>query len=258
MSVPGVASGVAPGGEPAATPVRVLVADDQPLLRHSLALLIEADPGCTVVGAAGSGRETVALARELHPDVVIMDIRMPDGDGIAATGVITSDPDLGGCRVLVLSMFELDEYVFGALRAGASGFLLKDAHPDELREAIHRTHTGESLFAPAILTKLVEHFVAREPGVMGEPDPPGTPDPPRTADLPPITPRETEVLTLIGRGYSNTDIARALTISMGTVKTHVGNLLAKLHARDRAGLVIAAYESGQVVPEGEQAWVRPL
>ena len=216
----------------AAPGIRVVIADDQALLRHSLALLIGGAPGFDVVGEAGTGAEAARVARDLVPDVVIMDIRMPGGDGIQATREITSDPALAGCRVLVLSMFELDEYVYGALRAGASGFLLKDAHPDQLRDAIRRTHEGESLFAPAILTRLVEHYVSR-------PSAPA-PGPGR------LTAREIEVLTLVARGRSNDELAAELFISIKTVKTHIGNLLAKLHARDRAGLVIAAYEAGVV------------
>jgi DNA-binding NarL/FixJ family response regulator len=177
----------------------------------------------------------VTLTRTLVPDVILMDIRMPGGDGIDATRTITADPALAACRVLVLSMFELDEYVYGALRAGASGFLLKDARPDHLLDAIRRTHAGESLFASAILTRLVEHYVNRPAAAPG-----------RGPGL--LTERETEVLTLVGRGLSNDELAATLVISVKTVKTHIGNLLAKLHARDRAQLVIAAYESGLVTP----------
>lgn len=221
--------------EPTPPVIRLLIADDQPLLRHSLAILINGTPDLTVVGEAGTGHDAVSLARDLTPDVILMDIRMPGGDGIEATRTITTDPGLSGCRVLVLSMFELDEYVYGALRAGASGFLLKDAHPDQLIDAIHRTHTGESLFAPAILTRLIEHYLDR----------PAT-APTRGVDV--LTERETEVLVLVGRGLSNSEIAAALTISIKTVKTHIGSLLAKLAARDRAQLVIAAYESALVNP----------
>ncbi|GAA1107266.1 response regulator [Nocardiopsis metallicus] len=215
--------------------VSVLVVDDQPLLRRSLTLLIDAAPGITVVGQAGTGRDAVSLSRDLAPDVVLMDIRMPGGDGIEATRSITADPDRARTRVLVLSMFELDEYVHAALRAGASGFLLKDAHPDQLVDAIRRTHAGESLLAPSILTRVVEHFL-HGPGAA----------PARGLDG--LTERETEVLALVARGLSNTEIADALTISVKTVKTHIGNLLAKLTARDRAQLVIAAYDSGLVTP----------
>ncbi|TWD73404.1 LuxR family two component transcriptional regulator [Kribbella amoyensis] len=212
-------------------PIRVLIADDQPLLRHSLALLIDATDGLTVVGQAGTGRETVERGRELRPDVVLMDIRMPGGDGIEATRQLTGL--LNGTRVLVLSMFELDEYVYAALRAGASGFLLKDAEPDQLLDAVRRTHRGESLFAPRIVTRLVEHYLDR-------------PTAHRSRSVDRLTERETEVLVLVARGLSNDEISAALRISIKTVKTHIGNLLAKLAARDRAQLVITAYEAGLV------------
>jgi DNA-binding NarL/FixJ family response regulator len=212
--------------------VGVLVVDDQPLLRHSLRVLVDAADDLAVVGEAATGPEAVVRARELRPDVVLMDIRMPGGDGIEATAAITAE---SAARVLVLSMFELDEYVHAALQAGASGFLLKDAHPDQLADAIRRTHAGESLFAPRILTRLVEHYLQR-PG-RGP-----------TAHLDGLTPRETEVLALVARGLSNDEIAAALHIAMRTVKTHIGSLLAKLAARDRAQLVIAAYRTGLVSP----------
>ncbi|GLW29289.1 response regulator [Actinoplanes regularis] len=215
--------------------IRVLIADDQPLLRHSLAILVDGDPALTTVAQAATGTEAVRLARQFSPDVILMDLRMPGGDGIEATREITADPRLAASRVLVLSMYELDEYVYGALRAGASGFLLKDAHPGELLDAVRRTHAGESFFAPAILTRLVDHYVRR---------PAANPNP----DLRILTDRETEVLLLIARGLSNQEIVAALAISIKTVKTHIGNLLAKLHARDRAQLVIAAYENGLVGP----------
>ncbi|MFG1911438.1 response regulator [Kribbella sp. NPDC048928] len=213
----------------------VLVVDDQPLIRHSLRLIIDGVPDLSVVGEAGTGAEAVAQAIELQPDVVLMDIRMPGGDGIEATRRIVAEPALAGTRVLVLSMFELDEYVHAALRAGASGFLLKDAEPARLVDAVRRTYAGESLFAPSILTRLVEHYLGRSM--------------PRATEVPAVlTDREAEVLTLVGRGLSNQEITETLVISMGTVKTHIGNLLAKLHARDRAQLVIAAYEQGLVAP----------
>jgi DNA-binding NarL/FixJ family response regulator len=217
------------------TAIRVLIADDQPLMRHSLSLLVNAAPDLVLAGEAATGNDVFARARELAPDVVLMDIRMPDGDGIEATRRITAEPGLAATRVLVLSMFELDEYVYTALRAGASGFLLKDARPDDLLDAVRRTHAGESLFAPSILTRLVEHYLDR----------PAT-RPARTP--PPLTERETEVLTLVAHGLSNDEIAGTLTISIKTVKTHIGNLLAKLAARDRAQLVIAAYQRGLVTP----------
>ncbi len=212
-------------------PARVLIADDQALLRHSLRLIVDGAGDLAVVGEAATGEEAVAETRALRPDVVLMDLRMPGCDGIEATRRITADAELSSTRVLVLSMFELDEYVSGALRAGASGFLLKDAGPAQLVDAVRRTYAGESLFAPAILSRFVRHYLDR----------PAMTD---TDRLPTVTSREREVLALVGRGLSNDEIAGALTISVKTVKTHIGSLLAKLGARDRAQLVIAAYEHG--------------
>jgi len=217
--------------------VRVLVADDQHLFRESLALLINSGEDLTVVAEATTGEDAFAQAVAQRPDVVLMDIRMPGGDGIEATRRISTDPGLAGTRVLVLSMFELDEYVYSALRAGASSFLLKDARPAELLDAVRRTHAGDSLFAPSILTRLVEHYLDRPR--LG---------PPCTAGLGHLTPRETDILLLVGQGRSNDEIAQDLVLSVKTVKTHIGNLLAKLQARDRAQLVIAAYRGGLVVP----------
>lgn len=216
--------------------IRVLLVDDQPLLRRSLAMIIDKEPDLSVVGEAGDGVDAVACARSAEPDVILMDVRMPHLDGLDATRRICADPALSRVRVLVLSMFELDEYVYEALHAGASGFLLKDARPEDLIEAIRRTHSGESLFAPSILTRLVAHYVAA-PG-------PGRPTP----SLRRLTGREVEVLTLIGRGLSNDEVASALAISVKTVKTHVTHLMAKLAARDRAHLVIAAFDAGLVRP----------
>lgn len=217
--------------------IRVVIADDQALLRSSLELILGGTPDLDVVGLAATGAEAVAHARDLRPDVVLMDIRMPGGDGIEATAAITADPALAATRVLVLSMFELDEYVYGALRAGASGFLLKDANPDELREAIRRTHAGESLFAPTILAGLIAHYIGHTAGR-------GEAAATVRGALERLTAREREVLELVARGLSNDEIASAFTISVKTVKTHVGSLLSKLQARDRAQLVIAAYEGG--------------
>jgi DNA-binding NarL/FixJ family response regulator len=217
------------------TRIRVLLVDDQPLLRHSLAIIINDTPDMIVVGQAQDGTRALAAARELRPDVVLMDIRMPGQDGIVTTREISASPELVSTRILVLSMFELDEYVYGALRAGASGFLLKDAEPEDLVAAIRRTHAGESLFAPAILTHLVEHYLTT-PRHRGH----------RQPDV--LTQRETEILTLIGRGLSNNEIADSLTISIKTVKSHISRLLSKLSARDRAQLVITAYDRGLVVP----------
>ncbi|MFI5841812.1 response regulator [Catenuloplanes sp. NPDC051500] len=215
---------------------RVLLVDDQPLLRRSLAMIIDNEPALEVVGEAADGAQAVARARATRPDVVLMDVRMPHLDGLEATRRICADPVLNATRVLVLSMFELDEYVYEALHAGASGFLLKDARPADLIDAIHRTHAGEALFAPSILTRLVAHYV-------GAPRP-GRPVPALRA----LTAREVEVLTLIGGGLSNDEVATALVISVKTVKTHITHLLAKLAARDRAQLVIAAFNAGLVRP----------
>lgn len=209
--------------------IRILLVDDQDLLRRSLRIAIDREDDLDVVGEARTGNSAVTVAQELHPDVVLMDIRMPDGDGIHATECISASPDLAHTRVLMLTMHELDEYVYGALRAGASGFLLKDATPDQLIDAIRRIHRGEGLFAPTVLTRLIEHFIYQP-----QPAPPLP-----TAQL---TARETEILVLIAQGMSNPEIARHLTVSINTVKTHVSRLHTKLHARDRAQLVIAAYE----------------
>lgn len=217
------------------TPIRLLLVDDQALLRHSLRIAIDREPDLTVVGEAGTGAEAITAARRLRPDLVLMDIRMPELDGIEATRQITRAPNLQDTRVLVLSMFDLDEYVYGALRAGASGFILKDARPDQLIDAIRRFHHGESLLAPTILTTLIEHYLDRRPAEA-------------PVGLAQLTPRETDVLTLVARGLSNDDIAAELTVSHNTVKTHISSLLAKLAARDRAQLVIAAYEHGLIAP----------
>jgi DNA-binding NarL/FixJ family response regulator len=224
--------------QPARKPIGVLLADDEPLLRQSLRIVIDSQSDFRVVGEASTGAGAVSLARDLEPDVILMDIRMPDGDGIHATRSIIDAPELHRVRVLVLSMYELDEYVYGALRAGASGFLLKDAHPTQLLDAIRRVHAGEALFAPTILTKLIEHYVS-------EPTSAPTME---TAASCGLTRRETDVLTLIGRGLSNDEITVELHVTGNTVKTHISNLLAKLNARDRAQLVIAAYQRGLVSP----------
>ncbi|KPI21032.1 two component transcriptional regulator, LuxR family [Streptomyces sp. OK228] len=212
--------------------VRVLIADDQALLRGSFRVLVDSTPGMEVVGEAGDGAMAVRLARELAPDVVLMDLRMPVLDGIAATREICSDETLTGVRVLALTMFDMDEYVYPALQAGASGFMLKDASPSDLVDGIRVIATGEGVLAPTVTRRVIANFSRR-----GE-----TPRPaPRLVGL---TKREHEVLVQIANGLSNAEISERLVISMPTVKTHVGSLLAKLHARDRAQLVIIAYESG--------------
>lgn len=215
--------------------IRVLIADDQIMIRDGLAALLSSDAGIEVVGQAGNGREAVEMARELDPDVVVMDIRMPEMDGIEATEQICGSPDTADVKVIILTTFDLDAYVFSALRAGASGFLLKDTPPGDLLAAIRVVADGEALLAPTITRRLIAEF-AKRPEQRWRP----------TRRLDGITAREREVLTLVGQGLSNQEIAEQLVVSMATVKTHIGQLLAKLHARDRAQLVIAAYESGLV------------
>jgi DNA-binding NarL/FixJ family response regulator len=221
--------------------IRVLVADDQALVRGSFRVLVDTAPDLTAVGEAATGAEAVQLAKAEKPDVVLMDIRMPGLDGIEATRRITADPALAAVRVLVLTTFDIDEYVFSALRAGASGFLLKDTPPADLLAAIRVVASGEALLAPSVTRRLIEEF-ARQP----EPDQRPAPA------LAETTEREREVLTLIGLGLSNTEIAERLHVSLSTAKTHVGRLLLKLGARDRAQLVIAAYDSGLVQPPGRK------
>ncbi|MEV7139163.1 MULTISPECIES: response regulator [Streptomyces] len=219
--------------------VRVVVADDQALLRGSFRVLVDSEPGLRVVGEAGTGTEAVEVARRERPDILLMDVRMPRMDGIEATRLIRESPECADTRILILTMFDLDEYVYTALRAGASGFLLKDTQPDDLLRAIRVVADGEALLAPSVTRRLIAEFAAR-------------PEPPRmhTPDLVAATEREREVLLLIARGLSNTEIAGRMCVTLATVKSHVGRLLAKLDARDRAQLVIAAYESGLVTAEG--------
>jgi DNA-binding NarL/FixJ family response regulator len=212
--------------------IRVLLADDQPLVRNGFALFLDSAPDIEVVGAAGTGRHAVELARSLRPDVVVMDIRMPDQDGLAATRLITSDPELAATRVLVLTTFEVDDYVFEALRAGASGFLGKSAEVSDLLAAVRTVHAGESLLSPAATRALISRFLA-------------DPVPARDATaLAALTEREREVVALVGAGLSNEDIARQLVLSPHTAKTHVNRAMTKLGVHDRAQLVILAYQAG--------------
>jgi DNA-binding NarL/FixJ family response regulator len=216
--------------------IRVAVADDQPLVRAGFGVLVDHAPDLVAVGEAANGLEAVEVARTSRPDVLLMDIRMPVLDGIEATQRITSDPACGGVRVLVLTTFDLDEHVHGALRAGASGFLLKDARPEDVLTAIRVVAAGDALLAPSVTRRLIERFTdlgtsRTDPGVLDA-----------------LTDREREVLTLVARGLSNAEIGTRLHVSAATAKTHVGRLLSKLRARDRAQLVVVAYESGLVAP----------
>jgi DNA-binding NarL/FixJ family response regulator len=218
---------------------RVLIADDQVLLRGSLRLLVDSAPDLTAIGEAGTGAEAVDLAIREKPDVILMDIRMPGMDGIEATGRITAAAETAATRVLVLTTFDLDEYVFAALRAGASGFLLKDTPPGDLLAAIRIVAAGDSLLSPSVTRQLIGEF-ARQPTAAR----------PAAPAVTALTDKEKEVLTLIGLGLSNAEITERLYVSMSTTKTHIGRLLMKLGARDRAQLVIAAYEAGLVRPAG--------
>jgi DNA-binding NarL/FixJ family response regulator len=220
------------------TPTRVLIADDQALLRGSFRVLIETTPDLAVVGEASTGVEAVELTRSERPDVILMDVRMPEMDGIEATKRICASPDTSHARVLVLTTFDLDAYVYGALRAGASGFLLKDTTPANLLDAIAVVAAGDALLAPTITRRLIAEF-ARRP----------QPSRPFVRNLADTTSREQEVLILIATGMSNAEIAEHLRLSPATVKTHIAHLLAKLDARDRAQLVITAYETGLVSPK---------
>ena len=228
------------GGAPGA-PIRILIAEDQALLRTTLAALLEAEPGMSVVGLAEDGARAVALAAELRPDVILMDIQMPGLTGIEATTRICADPALAATRVLILTMFEIDDYVLGALRAGACGFLLKDTDPQSLVDAVRTVHEGQSLLSPQVLARLV----ACMPRTVSA----GAPRRSTWAsDIEALTPRQREVLLLIARGLSNTEIEVELGITRATCRSHITALLARLGARDRAQLVIAAYEAGLISP----------
>jgi DNA-binding NarL/FixJ family response regulator len=212
--------------------ISVVVVDDEQLVRSGFAALLASDPEITVVGTAGDGDSALTVIRRERPDVVLMDIRMPGRDGVSATSAISADPALSGTRIIVLTTFDLDEYVHAALRAGASGFLLKDAQPADLLAAVHLVAQGESVLAPALVRRLIAAYVKTPAGAS------------RPAWLDSLTPREVEVLVAVGRGLSNAEIGDALYMSAATAKTHVGHLLTKLDVRDRTHLVIAAYEAG--------------
>lgn len=215
--------------------VRVLIADDQQLVRSGFRMILESEEDLEVVAEAPDGREAVAAIRRLKPDVALMDLRMPVMDGIAATIEVVSDGQLP-TRVLVVTTFDTDEHVYAALRAGASGFVLKDAPPEELAAAVRLVADGEALLAPSVTRRVIEEFARLSPEPGGR------------ASLEDLTEREVEVLKLVARGLSNSEIAAELTIGETTVKTHVGNILMKLDIRDRAQAVVAAYESGLVTP----------
>ena len=217
--------------------ITVAVADDQALVRAGFRALLAAEPEMDVVGEAVDGESVLALVRETHPDVVLMDIRMPGVDGLEATRQIVADPDLASTRVLVLTTFELDEYVFEALRAGASGFLVKDTEPADLIRAVRVVAAGDALLSPSVTRRLIEHVA-----VGAKPLPHERPDIAR------LTEREREIVALVGEGLSNEEIAARLVVSPATAKTHVSRSMVKLGVRDRAQLVVLAYESGLVRP----------
>ena len=215
---------------------RVLIADDQALMRAGFKVLVDSAPDLEVVAEAGTGLEALELTRSMRPDVVLMDIRMPDLDGIAATKEIAGDPELETVRVLVLTTFDVDEYVYDALRAGASGFLLKDTDPGDLLDAIRVVAAGEALLAPTVTRRLIERIAAQPNDEVAR------------GEIDQLTEREAEVVALAAKGLNNAEIGDALFVSPATAKTHVSRAMLKLGARDRAQLVTIAYEAGLVVP----------
>jgi DNA-binding NarL/FixJ family response regulator len=217
--------------------IRVVLADDQALVRAGFRVLLDTEDGFEVCGEAGDGARAVALAVEQRPDIVVMDVRMPGVDGLEATRRITANPELAGVKVLVLTTFDVDEYVYDALRAGASGFLLKDTDPPELLKALRVIHSGEALLAPTVTRRLIAEFVGRPENRRID-----------TGAVREVTEREREVLALVAGGLSNDEIAAQLVISTATARTHVSRIMTKIGARDRAQLVVLAYESGLVTP----------
>ena len=218
--------------------IGVVLADDQVLLRAGLRALLVAEPDITVLGEASDGQEALALVRALHPDVVLMDIRMPGTDGLTATRLIAAEPALEGTRVVVLTTLDLDEYVFEAIRAGASGFLVKDTEPTELLRAVRAVAGGDALLSPRVTRRLIGEFASRSRPGAGQ----------AAERLAALTEREREVVALVGEGLSNDAIADRLVLSPSTAKTHVSRAMVKLQVRDRAQLVVLAYESGLVRP----------
>jgi DNA-binding NarL/FixJ family response regulator len=218
--------------------IRVALADDQPVVRMGLRVLIDREDDLELVGEADDGRTALQLARRIHPDVLLLDIRMPGMDGLAALRAITADPTLAGTRVVILTTFELDQYVFEALQAGASGFILKDAEPAELLRAIRVVAAGEALLAPSVTRRVVSLFGRHLAG--GTPSAPG---------LDALTDREREMLAWVATGRSNQEIAKELFLSPATVRTHIGRAMGKLGARDRAQLVVFAVRAGLTIPE---------
>jgi DNA-binding NarL/FixJ family response regulator len=216
--------------------IRVAIADDQPLVRAGFATMVSYAEDLDLVGEADNGADAVAIAKSVRPDVLLMDIRMPGFDGLEATRRITSDPELTGTRIIMLTTFDLDDYVYEALRSGASGFLLKDARPEDILNAVRVVAAGDALLAPSVTRRLIERLAAQ----------PSTAHPP--SSLTQLTERESAVLVLVAQGLSNAEIANRLHISLFTAKTHVSRILTKLHARDRAQLVMHAYETGLVTP----------
>ena len=216
--------------------IRVAIADDQQLIRAGFRSLLEAEPDIEIVGEAGSGAEAVSLAVATRPDVMLMDIRMPDGDGLWATEQIVGNPDLSKTHIVIVTTFELDEYVGRAIRAGASGFLVKDTEPDEFIRAVHVVAAGDALLSPTVTRRLLERLSSE----LRE-----TPD---ASQLSVITDREREVLALVGQGLTNEEIGKQLFLSPLTAKTHVSRIMSKLAARDRVQLVVIAYETGLVSP----------
>jgi DNA-binding NarL/FixJ family response regulator len=226
--------------------IRVVLADDQTLVRSGLAMILATQADIEVVGEAADGAQAVTLTRRLRPDVVLMDIRMPGTDGLSATRAIAADASITTTRIIVLTTYDLDEYLFEALRAGAAGFLLKGASPEDLIRGVRETAAGESLLAPSATRRLINEFVSSAPAVLRGPD---RGDALRRVET--LTPRERQVLSLMATGFSNAEIADRLFLGDNTVKTHVSHVLDKLAARDRVQAVIVAYDAGVTTPAGQ-------